>query len=61
MTNIHLKKLKANIIQSNSGIYYGVNVQHKWIRKSTTSSGFGTIDGDSNTVRNNVSLIDKRK
>lgn len=54
---ISFDQLTAGTIQSSSGIFNGKNIQFGWSAHSKTNNGFGTVGGNSNTLRNNINVV----
>jgi hypothetical protein len=56
LAKIHIHHIKVGVIEDHSGIHYGTSIQSNWKKKSRSSEGFGTIEGDSNALTRNHSI-----
>ncbi|MDQ0247073.1 hypothetical protein J2S09_004714 [Bacillus fengqiuensis] len=57
MTKIQYHSINVNMIQNSSGLFYGVNLQSKWKNKARISDGFGRVNGHSNKISSNISIV----
>ncbi|WP_078410025.1 hypothetical protein [Priestia abyssalis] len=57
MAKIQFHSINVNMIQNSSGLFYGVNLQSKWKNKGRISDGFGRVNGHSNKILNNTSIV----
>ncbi|WP_079508957.1 hypothetical protein [Mesobacillus jeotgali] len=60
MTEIKFKNLHINIIANSSGVYNGSNLQHNWRKRSSSSDGFGLIEGKLNKISKNITVSNRR-
>jgi hypothetical protein len=59
-TNIILHSINVNIIDTNSGVFVGDNIQYNWTSKITTTTGV-SISGQKNLAqRNMISIVKKQ-
>jgi hypothetical protein len=60
MTIIRFKHIDIIRVTNSSGVHTGVNIQHKWNNRKSSSEGFGTVEGNSNKISNIVSFSDRK-
>ncbi|RXI96404.1 hypothetical protein DS745_22070 [Anaerobacillus alkaliphilus] len=58
-TNVILQSINVNIIDTNSGVFVGDNLQYNWNSSIKTSTGF-TISGQKNLAQGNITSIVKK-
>jgi hypothetical protein len=49
--DIAFKNLRISSIDTNSGIFAGINRQNFWLSEDCSLSGFGSVSGECNTLK----------
>ncbi|WP_113927997.1 hypothetical protein [Bacillus sp. P14.5] len=61
MAKIRFERLKIDRVINGSGVFYGENLQYKWIKSSGKAEGLGNVKGNGNTLSSNSSLVFKEE